>query len=751
MDPRPAVARVTAPARDLSSIFAPRSVAVIGASRDPGKVGHAIFRNVLEDFQGVVYPVNPHAQAIRGVRSYPSVQEIPDPLDLAIIIVPAASVRAVLDECGRKGVRGVVVISAGFRESGPQGRHRESEVVAAVQQYGFALVGPNCLGVLNTDPAVRLNATFARAMPAAGSIAFLSQSGALTTAVLDYARARGIGFSKLVSLGNKADVTELDLLAALRDDPRTDVILLYLEELADGQRFIGLCREITGEIAQPKPILAVKSGRTPAGARAVSSHTGSLAGSDEVYDAVFLQSGVLRVDSVEELFHYAVAFANQPLPSGRRVAIVTNAGGPGIMAADAAVRQGLELAAFAEGTKQALRLSLPAEAAIDNPVDVVGDAQHDRYQAALRAVLRDPGADGAIVVLTPQAVTDIEQIARVVAEEARGAPRHPAQGSALHHAAQGSGRKPVLASFMGLVDVSAGVRVLEEARIPHYGFPEDAVRAFAAMTRYAEWVHRPRTEVRQFSVDRAAASDVLRRSPRGVFVRETMALRLIEAYGFPMAPWAEASSAEEAVIRASAIGFPVAIKVLSPQIVHKVDVGGIRLDLTAPSEVRAAYEEMMADIARRLPGAAVEGVLVQKMVPGVETILGINRDPQFGPILMFGLGGIYVEVFRDVTFRLAPIRELGAQRMVESIKAGQILRGVRGRPPADVEALLECIERLSQLAVEIPEIAELDINPLMVLPAGQGAAVVDARLRLLEEGVRGQGSGAGKNTGTADT
>ncbi|HTE04468.1 MAG TPA: acetate--CoA ligase family protein, partial [bacterium] len=484
----------------------------------------------------------------------------------------------------------------------------------------------------------------------------------------------------------------------------------------------------------PKPILAVKSGRTPAGARAVSSHTGSLAGSDEVYDAVFLQSGVLRVDSVEELFHYAVAFANQPLPSGRRVAIVTNAGGPGIMAADAAVRQGLELAAFAEGTQQALRLALPAEAAIDNPVDVVGDAQHDRYQAALRAVLRDPGADGAIVLLTPQAVTDIEQIARVVAEEARGAPRHPAQGS---------GRKPVLASFMGLVDVSAGVRVLEEARIPQYGFPEDAVRAFAAMTHYAEWVHRPRTEVRQFSVDRAAAADVVRQAARGVFVRETMALRLIEAYGLPMAPWAEASSAEEAVIRASAIGFPVAIKVLSPQIVHKVDVGGIRLDLTAPSEVRAAYEEMMADIARRLPAAAVQGVLVQKMVPGVETILGINRDPQFGPILMFGLGGIYVEVFRDVTFRLAPIRELGAQRMVESIKAGQILRGVRGRPPADVEALLECIERLSQLAVEIPEIAELDINPLMVLPAGQGAAVVDARLRLLETAPNPRDGGGG--------
>ncbi len=725
MDPRAA--------RDLSSILAPRSVAVIGASRDAGKVGHAIFRNVLEDFQGVVYPVNPSAQAIRGVRAYPSVLEVADPVDLAIIIVPAPRVAAVLDECGSKGVRGVVVISAGFRESGEEGRRREEEVKAAVRRHGFVLVGPNCLGVLNTDPAVRLNATFARAMPAPGNIAFLSQSGALTTAVLDYARAKGIGFSKLVSLGNKADVSELDLLAALRDDPRTDVILLYLEELTDGRRFISLCREITGEIEDPKPILAVKSGRTTAGARAVSSHTGSLAGSDEVYDAVFLQSGVLRVDTVEELFHYAIAFANQPLPSGRRVAVVTNAGGPGIMAADAAVRHGLVLTTLAEGTQQALRLALPAEAAVDNPVDLVGDAQADRYQTAVRAVMRDPGTDGVLVLLTPQAVTDIEQIARVVASEARGA------------------SKPLLSSFMGIVDVSGGVRILEEAHIPHYGFPEDAVRAFAAMTQYAEWVRRPRTEVRTFPVDRSQVTALLAQAARGPFVRETLAFQLLEAYGFPLAPWAEASSAEDAVIRASAIGFPVAMKVLSPEIVHKVDIGGIRLQLTAPSEVRAAYEEMMAEIARRQPGAVVEGVIVQKMASGVETILGVNRDPQFGPIIMFGLGGIYVEVFKDVTFRLAPIRELSARRMVESIKAGQILRGVRGQLAADVDALVECIERLSQLAAEIPEIAELDINPLMVLPAGQGAAVADARLRLLDtQETGGRESGAGERADTPD-
>src|SRR3989442_12672222 len=503
MDPRPTAPRVSATARDLSSIFAPRSVAVIGASRDSGKVGHAIFRNVLEDFQRVVYPVNPSAPAIRGVRSYPSALEIPDPLDLAIIIVPAASVRAVLDECGRKGVRGVVVISAGFRESGPAGRRREEEVVAAVQQYGFALVGPNCLGVLNTDPQVRLNATFARAMPAAGNIAFLSQSGALTTAVLDYARARGIGFSKLVSLGNKTDVDELELLAGLRDDPHPDVSLLYLEDLTDGRRFINLCREITGEIPQPKPILAVKSGRTPAGARAVSSHTGALAGSDEVYDAIFLQSGVLRVESVEELFHYAAAFANQPLPSGRRLAIVTNAAGPRIMAADASGRQGLELASFAEGTKQAMRLALPAEAAVEKPVDVIRDAPHDPYQGALRAVLRDPACDGAIVLLTPQAVTDIEQIARVVAAESH------------------AGRKPVLASFMGLVDVSGGVRILEEARIPHYGFPEDAVRAFRAMVNYAEWGRRPRPDLPTLPREPARIPPLPRDGPRGSSVPQT--------------------------------------------------------------------------------------------------------------------------------------------------------------------------------------------------------------------------------------
>ncbi|MBI3286559.1 MAG: acetate--CoA ligase family protein, partial [Chloroflexi bacterium] len=690
--------------KDLSAIFAPRSVAVIGASRDPGKVGHAIFRNILEHFQGVVYPVNPRARAIRGVRSYRSVLEIPDPIDLAVVIVPAASVPAVLEECGQKGVRGSVVVSAGFREIGAEGQAREEQVKAAVARWGYSLIGPNCLGVLNTDPAVRLNATFARSMPRPGNIAFLSQSGALTTAVLDYAQGKGIGFSKLVSLGNKADVTELELLAALRDDARTDVILLYLEDLVDGHRFIELCREITGEIPRRKPVLAVKAGRTPAGARAVSSHTGSLAGSDEVYDAIFQQAGVLRVDSVEELFHYAVAFASQPLPAGRRVAIITNAGGPGIMATDACVRQGLELASFTAETRRTLCDSLPPEAAIDNPVDVIGDAQHDRYQTALSSVLSDEGTDGVIVLLTPQAVTDIEEIARVVVDVARGS------------------SKPVLASFMGVVDVSGGARVLEASGIPHYSFPEEAVRAYAAMARYAEWVRRPRTQVRVFPVDRDRVRQVLRDAPRGEFVRETMAFELLEAYRLPLQRWAEASSPEEAAARAAEIGFPVAMKVLSPQIVHKVDVGGVRLNLRTPEEVRSAYEAMLDEIAAHHPQARIEGVIVQAMAQGgVETILGINRDAQFGPIIMFGLGGIYVEVLKDVTFRLAPMRELSARMMVESIKAGQILRGVRGQPPADIEAIVECIQRLSQLAVEVPEIEELDINPLMVFPAGQGA------------------------------
>lgn len=700
--------------RDLRPILEPQSVAVIGASRREDSVGYAVLQNLLQGrFTGVVYPVNPNARSVCGVRAYPTVLDIPDPVDLAVVIVRAPFVPQVLEQCGQKGIKGVVVISAGFKETGAEGAALEKQLTDIAHRYGIALVGPNCLGVINTDSAVRLNASFAKEMPPHGNIAFVSQSGALCTAVLDYAKGQGIGFSKVVSLGNKADVTENDFLAYLWRDPQTRVILLYVEDLANGRQFLELAREITGEGTHRKPILALKAGRTPAGARAVASHTGSLAGSDEVYDAIFTQSGVLRVDTVEDLFEYAIAFAHQPLPKGRRAAIITNAGGPGIMATDACVRYGLELAQLRDTTLQRLRAQLPPHAALHNPIDLIGDAQSDRYDLALNAVLDDDHVDGVIVLLTPQAMTDIEAIAQVIA---RAAQRR---------------RKPVLACFMGVVDVSAGVRILEANGVPCYTFPEDAVRAMAAMAQYVAWVTRPRTEVRTFAVDTDRARRLLadaRPNEHG-FIPEDVALRVLEAYGFPTLPWAVARTPDEAVAAAHHIGFPVALKVLSPDIVHKVDVGGVQLYLSSDGDVRHAFQRITQSVRQNHPNARIDGVLVQQMADkGREVILGIKRDPQFGPILMFGLGGIYVEVLRDVTFRLAPVRELGALRMVEGIRAYKLLEGVRGEPPADIAAIVECIERLSQLAMEQEAVDELDINPLIVYPKGKGAVVADVRI-----------------------
>ena len=698
----------------LSTLFSPRSVAVIGASRDPTSVGYAILKNiVVGGFQGEVYPVNPKTEEISGLRCYPSVAVVPGEVDLAMIVVKANLVPDVLERCGQKKVKAAIVISAGFKEIGADGAVLEEKVKEAAARHQIALVGPNCLGMLNTDPAVRLNATFAKEMPATGNIAFISQSGALCTAVLEYAKSEGIGFSKLISMGNKAGVTELDLLSALRDDPKTKVILLYIEDLTAGRRFIESARQISGEGPDRKPILAIKSGRTPEGAKAVSSHTGSLAGSDEVYDAIFAQAGVLRVDSVDELFDYARAFADQPLPKGRRMAIITNAGGPGIMATDACIRYGLELAQLAGETQALMRPALPPTASLHNPVDLIGDAREDRYEAALGAVAQDPNVDGIITLTTPQAMTNLETIARVVVKAAHNSD------------------KPILACFMGVTDISAGVKVLEEGGVPHYRFPEAAVRAIAAMSRYQEWLHRPRTEVKVFQVNRKAAQDVIARARKESrrALNQSESLEVFRAYGLPVPPFGTARTVSEAEHLAEKIGFPLVMKILSPDILHKVDVGGVRLNLKDPDQVRWAFEEMIQTVSQRCPDAKIEGALLQQMVPqGTELILGMKRDKQFGPVLMFGLGGIYVEVFKDVTFRLAPVRELGAQRMIESPRANKILRGFRGQPPADIPALVESIERISQLSTELEEIEELDINPLMAHPEGQGCRVADARI-----------------------
>jgi acetyltransferase len=699
---------------DLERIFAPRSVAVIGASSRSGSVGQAVFANILQHgYTGVLYPVNPRANSIMSVKTYPTVLAIPEAVDLAVIIVPRDTVSQVLAECGQKGIKGVIIITAGFKELGGEGVTQEEEVRETAKRFGVRLLGPNCLGIINTDPQVSLNASFAHLTPQPGNIALISQSGAVGVAALEYAHGEKIGLSKFISVGNKADLNENDFLAYLQNDPLTDVILLYLEDLSHPHDFFKLAQEITGE-GPKKPILAIKSGRTAAGAKAASSHTGALAGSDAAYGALFTQCGVLRVESLEELFNYATAFATQPLPQGNRVAIVTNAGGLGIMATDAAVRYGLDLASFQEATLKKLQTDLPPAANIHNPVDVLGDAREDRYGSALDAVLCDPGVDGVIVISTPQLMTDLAAVAATIT-----------QVTARY-------RKPSLVCQMALRDREEPLAILTQARLPHYDFPEEAARSLAAMARYAVGLEGRRYDIKTFTdVDREEIKTVLNKAKEEGrrFLLEPEADEVFQAYGFPVIPWRWAKSAEEAVDGAGGLGFPVALKIVSPDIIHKTDVGGVRLNLATEAEVRQGYRDLLAAVSAARPQAKIAGVLVQKMAPkGQETILGMTRDPQFGPLLMFGLGGTNVEIFQDVIFRLAPISEIWAHRMFQELKGFPLLKGFRGAPPADLEAIAQCLERLSQLVLDFPEIRELDINPLMVFEQGQGAAVLDARI-----------------------
>ncbi len=701
---------------DLDAVFRPRTVAVIGASQRPGSVGRAVFKNILDgDFAGTVFPVNPRSRSICGVRAYPTITDIPEEnVDLAVVIVPAAVTPEVARQAAAKGVKALVVISAGFRETGPAGRALEEKLLAVCREHAIRLIGPNCLGLINTDPKVRLNASFARRSAPPGAIAFLSQSGALCTAVLDFAARRNMGFSKFISVGNKADVGELDLIRYLHQDPQTRVIMLYVEELRHGFEFIETVREVTGG-ETPTPILALKSGRTAEGAQAARSHTGSLAGSEEVYNALFAQSGVFRVQTIEEMFDYATAFANQPLPRGNRIAIITNAGGPGIMATDVTVSAGLALARFSPATTQALKEHLPAAANIHNPVDVIGDARMDRYRTALEAVLADENVDGVIFILTPQSMTEIEPTAAIIPPLAKAS------------------SKPVVASFMGLMDVSKGAEILERNGIPHYFFPEAAARALGALYRHSRWIGREHLGEIAIPTDRQAVRMIIDEALTDAderYLGEVEGNRILAAYDFPILPARLVTSAEEAAQAVAELG-PCAFKVVSPDIVHKSDCGGVRIGLATPDAARAAYEQMMATVAAKLPKARLRGIYAQKMaVPGVEVILGIKRYPAFGPLLMFGLGGIFVEIFKDVSFRLAPIRHNGARHMIEEITAYPMLAGARGQAPADLTALEHALLALSALAVDHPEIAELDINPLIAHAEGQGCSVADCRILL---------------------
>lgn len=704
----------SASAEGLDAIFRPSSVAVVGASSRTGSVGRAVFQNILNNnFTGTIYPVNLKARSVCGVRAYPTIADIPDPVDLAILIVPAPIVPAVALEAAQKGIKGLIVISAGFKETGAQGAALQKELTRVCREHRMRLVGPNCLGVINTDETVRFNGSFARRTANPGNIAFISQSGALCTAVLDFAAKKNMGFSKFISVGNKADIGELALIRYLHADPLTKVIMMYVEELRHGFEFIEIVREITGG-DNPTPILVIKSGRSVEGAAAASSHTGAIAGSEAVYDALFQQAGIYRVQTVEELFDFAQAFASQPLPHSNRIAIITNAGGPGIMATDVTIHSGLKLAAFHEDTTEVLRSYLPATANIHNPVDVIGDAGMDRYRHALEAVLNDENVDGVIFILTPQSMTEIEATAEIIPTMAKR-----------------SG-KPVVASFMGLMDVSKGVQYLEEHAIPHYPFPETAARAMGALYRYSQWIHRQHFKEPEIEIDPGKARQILTAAlaEKKRYLGEVEGNEILAAYGFPVLPAHLVTSARQAAEAVAALG-SCAFKIVSPQIIHKSDIGGVKTGITTPEAAIEAYEAIMAAVRAHAPDASITGIYVQKMAaPGVEVILGINRYKMFGPLLMFGLGGIFVELFRDVSFRLAPIRRNGARFMVRSIKAFPMLSGARGAAPTDLEALETCLLRLAALAVENTEIAELDINPLIVHQQGGGCSVADCRILL---------------------
>ncbi len=697
----------------LKKIFYPESVAVIGASREKGAVGNAVLSNIVfGGYKGIVFPVNPKAKSVLGIKCYPGIKSVPEQVDMAVIIVPGVITPKVVDECGRKGVKALVIISAGFRETGAKGAELQAEVVNLVKKYDMVLVGPNCLGIINTDSSISLNASFGKYMPLHGEIGFISQSGALCTAILDHAKSEGIGFSKFISFGNKADLSEVDFLSYLGNDPQTKVILLYVEDLTNTREFMRVARQITtGKHA--KPIIAVKSGRTSEGSKAALSHTGALAGSDAIYDALFAQSGVLRVDSVEHLFATAIAAANMPMLNGQRVAIVTNAGGPGVMATDASIKHGLELPALKERTVQKLRKVLPKTASLGNPVDLIGDARSDRYEAALRIILKSEEVDSVMVLLTPQSMTDVENIARVIVKLAKGT------------------KKPILCSFMGAFDVSAGIKILEQNKIPHYAFPEKAARVLGHMNKCREWRGRQQLGVRKFSVSKIKAAKVIERTKKDKrrYLPEIEALEVLNAYGFPTLKSKLCKNLNDCTKAAGEIGYPVAMKIVSPDIVHKFDVGGVVLKLKTDSEVKKAYVNMTRNIKKHWPEARIWGVNVQEMAKrGEEIIIGAERDELFGPIIMFGLGGIYAEAIKDVSFSFAPLRPPGPREMIESVKSYKILAGMRGRPPADMDAIGECLLRLSQLVVDFPEISELDINPLIVY--SKGCKVADARIIL---------------------
>jgi acetyltransferase len=696
---------------NFESFFNPKSIAVVGASRRKGKVGCEVLANMISaGYEGTIFPVNPRAETIQGLKCYPDVKSIGQVPELVVIVVPAKIVPAVMRQCARIGVKSVVIITAGFKEVGKEGRELEEQIVQIAKQAGIRVIGPNCLGVI--APGHKLNASFSGDLPVEGVTGYLSQSGALLAAVIDMSNANGIGFSKLVSVGNKADVNELDVIQALGEDPDTKVIAGYLESITDGNAFVSQAEAISAE----KPILLMKPGGTEAGAKAASSHTGSLTGDDTAYECVFERAGIIRCDSLKSQVDYIQAFANQPLPAGTNIAVISNAGGAGIMAADAIERKDLTFAKLSYDTIAKLATNLPSAASLQNPVDVLCDALADRYEFALSVALDDPNVDIALVLLTPQAMTDPVATARAV----------------VKIASRKTG-KLILACFLGASKMEEGTRILREGKIPCYDSPETAITTIKHMTDYVRWRSRPKRVVELFRVNRRRAETTIEKHIRkGICqIGEVGSKEILEAYGFTIPKGSVATTPEQAANIARQLGFPVVLKIWSPQIVHKTDVGGVRLGLESPEEVIDAFDLMMYRTSQKLPDADILGVLVQEMVKrGREVILGMKREPQFGPLMMFGMGGIMVEVLKDVSFYLAPLTAEEAKQMLVSTKTYQMLKGVRGQKGVDIDTIAEGLQRLSQLATEFPQIQEVDINPYVVGPKGTTPIAVDARMTL---------------------
>ncbi len=695
-------------------LFKPRSVAVIGASREPNKVGHAVLKNIINSgFQGKVYPINPKAEEVLGIKAYKSVLDVSEDIDLAIMVVPASIALDVAEECGKKGIKHLVVISAGFKEIGGEGVERERKLIEIARKYGMRIVGPNCLGIIDTYTPI--NASFSATMPRRGNIAFISQSGALLTAILDWSIRRGIGFSRIVSLGNKADLNEADFIQAVEEDINTKVILLYLESIENGRKFI----EIAGRVSRKKPIVLLKGGVTEAGARAAMSHTGAMTSSVTALEAGLKKAGVLLARTLSELFDYAIAFSYQPIPINNRIAVVTNAGGPGVITSDMIIARGLRLALLTPDTINSLRSKLPPAATISNPVDVLGDARADRYSYAIEMVLNDDNVDGLIVILTPQAMTEPIETAKAMLRLNKKYPN-----------------KPMIGVFIGGDMVEEASKILMENGLPVYDLPERGVVAIYGLCKYREnleYLEKILEKATFFDIDRATALSIISnvRNENRKTLLESDAKDLVRSYGIPVAPTRLARNEDEAVEIASKLGYPVVLKIASPDIVHKTDIGGVIMNINSEREVREAFRTIIDRAYRYAPKATIYGVVVQKMVPrGREVIIGVSRDPVFGHIIMFGLGGIYTNIFRDVSFRLAPLSVYEAKEMVSETKAYTLLRGYRGEEPSDISSIINILLRVSQLVSDIPDIAEMDINPLFVYNEGMGSLAIDVKVVL---------------------